>query len=133
MSGSGELGATSVRSNGGPSAGESSVSPPPPALAERMHLLLGAGVPAPLESTGGLAPGDEALHAVEPLMRAGTNALATLLRGGCTTRDSALDLLAADALVTYAFEAASWDGRQLDARAASAMARIGALADETTP
>ena len=45
-------------------------------------------------------------------------------------RESAIDLLAVDALVTYAFEAAAGDIGRLDERAASAMERLGALAAE---
>ena len=51
-----------------------------------------------------------------------------LIRGNCTSRESALDLLTADALVTYAFEAASADPATLPAAARLAMSRIGALA-----
>jgi len=50
-----------------------------------------------------------------------------LLRGPSTTRDSALDLLAADALVTYAFEAAAESPADLAPRAAEAMRRIASL------
>ena len=55
--------------------------------------------------------------------------MGTLLRGGCLTRESALDLLAIDALVTYAFEAAADEPEQLDDRAVRALARISALAE----
>jgi hypothetical protein len=51
-----------------------------------------------------------------------------LIRGNCTSRESALDLLTADALVTYAFEAASADPATLSTAARSAMSRIAALA-----
>lgn len=40
-------------------------------------------------------------------------------------RDAALDLLAVDALTTYAFEAATADAASLDAVALSAMTRFG--------
>jgi len=54
--------------------------------------------------------------------------MADMLRVGCLTRDSALDLLAVDALVTYAVEAAADDPDRLDARTEAALARIAELA-----
>ena len=72
-------------------------------------------------------------NAAEPLVNASEVAMERLVVDGCLTRDSALDLLAVDALVTYAFEAASWDGAGLETRAAAAMARIASLTDEPTP
>jgi hypothetical protein len=53
--------------------------------------------------------------------------LATLVKDGCVSRDQALDLLVVDALVTYAFEAASDDPESLGARAHDAMRRLAAL------
>jgi hypothetical protein len=44
-------------------------------------------------------------------------------------RESALDLLATDALVTYAFEAASRDAGAVLGLATDAMRRLGALAE----
>lgn len=68
------------------------VTPPPPAA-------LAAAVESHLASPD--APTPEAyLDAAERL-------LAALLEHGCISRENALDLLVADALVTYAFEAAS--------------------------
>ena len=64
----------------------------------------------------------------DALLDAAATAMADVLRGGCLTRGTALDLLAVDALVTYAFEAAADDPEQLDARTESAMARIAGLA-----
>ncbi len=49
----------------------------------------------------------------------------------CSTRDSALDLLAADALVTYAFEAASESPLELAQRATDAMVRMAVLGAAT--
>ncbi len=63
------------------------------------------------------------------LLHAGQALLATILRAGSTQRDAALDLLTADALVTYAFEAAADDPAQLDQRAADAMRAIAAVVD----
>jgi hypothetical protein len=87
--------------------------PPPPALA--------AAVEAQLDSRDDPTP--------EAYLEAAERLLAALLRDGCTSRDSALDLLVADALVTYAFEAASSeDPAQIIERAHDAMRRIAAFA-----
>jgi uncharacterized membrane protein len=62
--------------------------------------------------------------------------VAELLRQGRTGRESAADLLAADALVTYAFEAASEDPTSLEQRARHAMnrlARLGAIQQVSRP
>lgn len=63
------------------------------------------------------------------LLQAGQSLLSTILVSGSTQRDAALDLLTADALVTYAFEAAADEPAALDARAADAMRAIAALVD----
>ncbi len=60
-------------------------------------------------------------------LAAGERLVADLLQSNSTSRGSALDLLAADALVTYAFEAASDVPSGLEARASAAMTRIAAL------
>jgi hypothetical protein len=86
---------------------------PPPALAARLRELLG---PDALAADTREAP---AL-----LLRAGESVLERLLREAATTRESALDLLAADALVTYAFEAAGDEPATLAARTQAAMAEI---------
>ncbi len=68
--------------------------------------------------------------AVAPaLLDAGQALLASIIGSGSTQRDAALDLLTADALVTYAFEAAADDPSTLDARAADAMRAIAAVVD----
>ncbi len=68
--------------------------------------------------------------AVAPaLLEAGQALLANIIGSGSTQRDAALDLLTADALVTYAFEAAADDPSTLDARAADAMRAISAVVD----
>ena len=63
--------------------------------------------------------------------RAGERLLARVLVEDCASRSAAPDLLAADALVTYAFEAAADDesmsARAIGASAAEAMTRIAAL------
>ena len=86
---------------------------PPRALAARLRELLG---PRALEA--------DAREAPELLLAAGESVLARLLSEAATTRESALDLLAADALVTYAFEAAGDEPDTLPARVDRAMASI---------
>jgi len=91
---------------------------PPPALRARIDAALGSA----LESSEALA--------LESCLSAGERVVASLLRANATTRESALDLLAADALVTYAFEAAGDRPGEIAVRAAHAMARIAALGSE---
>ena len=87
----------------------------PAFLAERLELALGDVSPVP-ERTDDL------------LLDAGELLLARLLRGGCATRAAAHDLLTIDALVTYAFEAATEDDpSSVEDRAAAAMRRIAKL------
>ena len=90
---------------------------PPPVLAVRLHALLGERATA------------SASEASDACLAAGEALLARLLREGCVARDTALDLLAADALVTYAFEAAAADPATLQERAERAMGRIASIAD----
>jgi hypothetical protein len=87
----------------------------PPALAARAREM------AAQHGHRTLPPSDTLLAAAERAMRA-------LMRDGCMARESALDLLAVDALVTYAFEAAADDPLTLERRAAEALQRIAALA-----
>ena len=87
----------------------------PRALRASLERALGSDLAA-----DAAAAGDVCLRAAERL-------LAELLRGNCTTRESALELLTADALVTYAFEAMSENPSDLVARATEAMRRISAL------
>ena len=70
--------------------------------------------------------------AAAALVAAGEAAMTAVLREGCLTRDRALDLLAVDALLTYAFEAAADEPGALEALAGEALARIAALADRQT-
>ncbi|HEX5409776.1 MAG TPA: hypothetical protein VFW89_08415 [Gemmatimonadaceae bacterium] len=88
----------------------------PPALRARVREALGFA----LEQDAAAVP-DAALAATEELL---TRWLAADERA----RAGALELLAADALVTYAFEAAADAPDLLPARARCAMARIAALA-----
>lgn len=68
-------------------------------------------------------------RATELFLAAGERLVAGLLSGERTSRDSALDLLTADALVTYAFEASGARPDGIDELADDAMARIASLAD----
>jgi hypothetical protein len=88
---------------------------PPPALRARIDAALADSLEL-----------DER-EACEACLRAGERVVEVLLRDNATTRDSAIDRLAADALVTYAFEAASDRPSELASLAAVAMARIAAL------
>ena len=63
----------------------------------------------------------------EVCLDAGEQLLDALLASGSTSRETALDLLAVDALITYAFQAAADEPSLMDARAARALASIAAL------
>jgi len=89
---------------------------PPVRLRARIDAALGPSL---------LADADDAATACLP---AGEQLARELLQENATSRDSALDLLAADALVTYAFEAASERPGELAAQCREAMTRIAALA-----
>jgi len=93
--------------------------PPPGQLASRIAQFV--ATPTDAGATG-VAP-------VERLLDAATDAMSALLHDGCLTRNSALDLLAVDALVTYAFEAAADRPDELEMLATGALARIAALAE----
>jgi hypothetical protein len=88
---------------------------PPPALVARLEAVLGDDL------------GAGATTATEVCLRAAERLVAELLRGDCSSRESALDLLTADALVTYAFEAAADAPATLAATASAAMQRIAAI------
>lgn len=98
-------------------------TPPPPApLRAHIEAALGDGLR------------DDAMKAPERCLAAAEAILAELVARADARRESALSLLAADALVTYAFEAASAEAAGLDVRARDAMARLAALApDSETP
>ena len=87
---------------------------PPQELISRIESMIGRR-----------ALGDSAADA---LVDSSVDAMARLLVDGCLTRESALDLLAVDALVTYAFEAAADEPSSLEERAGRALARVAALA-----
>lgn len=88
---------------------------PPDALREHLARTLGA------------AASRDVAEAPDVLLGAAERLVAELLRENCTTRESALDLLTADALVTFAFEAAADRPADLAQRAAEAMRRMAAL------
>ena len=97
-------------------------SPAPPAqLLERLRAALGPTLAR------------DAAAVPQVFVDAAVTLLDTLLRAGCVARDRALDLLAVDALVTYAFEAASDDPESLEARAHEAMRRLANLASPASP
>ena len=88
---------------------------PPEVLLRRIARALGVEGSRPVSD------------AHDVLVAAGERIAADVLAGGGTSRDTALDLLAADALVTYAFEAPSEGPRELVSRAERSMARIARL------
>lgn len=67
------------------------------------------------------------------LLAAAMNELSTLLSTPDTSRRTAVDLLAIDALVTYAFEAAAADPSSLADRARSTEVAIARLLDAGSP
>jgi hypothetical protein len=85
---------------------------PPARLAARLRECLGSSLGASVE------------EAPELLLAASETLLEQLLATDCNDREMALDLLVADALVTYAFEAAGRRPEALDARARRAMREI---------
>ncbi|MEO8620247.1 MAG: hypothetical protein ABI625_04210 [bacterium] len=89
---------------------------PPAALSRRLQSVLAESLDAPVDQVP------------ELFLSAGERLVAELLKNDSTSRDSALDLLTADALLTYAFEAAGVDA-DIDARATQAMSRMAALGD----
>jgi hypothetical protein len=87
----------------------------PPQLTERVLAALGS------------ARHDDAALTADRCLEAAEGVVGSLLRGGRTGRESAAELLAADALVTYAFQAASDDPALLAERAHVAMRRLASL------
>jgi hypothetical protein len=90
---------------------------PPPALAQRILELVAA-------SDSGGQPKDFA----EVCVASAERALKDLLASGVVSRSSALDLLAIDALITYAFEAASDEPSRVSELASDALIRLSRLA-----
>ena len=73
-------------------------------------------------------PEYEQLHRVDAFVEAGELLLRRVLVTDTEARASALDLLAADACVTYAFEAAADEPAKLGARADAAKLKIADVA-----
>ena len=90
---------------------------PPAALTARLEVVLADSLREPSE------------RVPEMFLAAAERVVAELLRNDNTSRDSALDLLTADALLTYAFEAAGREVSTISQRATEAMTRIAALGD----
>lgn len=88
---------------------------PPPALHARLRELVSADADRPVA------------EAPEVCLAAGERLLDALLASGSTSRATALDLLAVDSLITYAFQAAADEPARLEERAARAMVRIAQL------
>ncbi len=89
---------------------------PPAALAKRLAELVAAAPDAPFVG------GSMAVVAGH----LGTWVLATVVERQRTASDTALDLLAADAFVTYAFEAAAEEGSDVTGLAARLLAEVPA-------
>lgn len=111
----------------------------PEALRARLASALGGGpgqgdghLSTAGESPGGDSPAADSPAAVardaEACLAAGEALLAGVLRDDTGSREVALDLLAADALVTRAFERAADAPATLPALADAAMLRIARLA-----
>jgi hypothetical protein len=94
---------------------ESREPAPPAALRERLSAALGGHLH------------QDARETADVCLTAGERLLEVVLGSEDANRDCALDLLAADALVTYAFEAASSEPDDLPDWASRAMARIASL------
>jgi hypothetical protein len=90
----------------------------PPALTARVCELFAAH------------PGWEPLPRVEAFIEASEALLRRVLEGGAVARADALDLLAADACVTWAFEAAADDPQMIAGLAERATNGIAAIAAE---
>jgi hypothetical protein len=90
----------------------------PPALTECVEQLFDSH------------PEWECLSHVDAFIEASDVLLRRVLEGGAVARANALDLLAADACITWAFEAAADDPGSIADRAERAMRRIAATAAE---
>ena len=91
---------------------------PPPEFTARVIASLGSRA------------ADDAAQAADCCLDAALALLEQLLASDPLERSEAAALLAADALVTYAFEAAADAPDRLDDRAAAAMLRLAALAGD---
>ena len=91
---------------------------PPDRLAERIDNVLGDRADA------------DHTHAEVACLDAADMLLREVMIRESTGRDSALDLLTVDALVTYAFEAASERAETLELHASRAIVQLAATASE---
>jgi hypothetical protein len=89
---------------------------PPRVLATRVAAEVEA-----ITTAGGSQDG------TSPYLAAAEALFIRLLREGCSSRASAVDLLVVDALVTYAFELDQGVPAEIEARAERAMTRVGRL------
>jgi hypothetical protein len=107
---------------------------PPSALRERVEQALRATGPSGGDASVAGGPGTAVEREIHVCcLTAASTILRPLLAHEGAGREAALDLLAADALVTYAFEAASTEPHTLDDRAGAAMRAIAALAVPGAP
>ena len=88
---------------------------PPDALAIRIDAMTAAAADAPASA--------------DALVACAEGAMAGLLHDGCLTRTSALDLLAIDALITYAFEVAADEPERIEEHAQRALAVMARLSE----
>jgi hypothetical protein len=100
---------------------------PPEALAERIRFALGAEVEQQVESCGASGEGGRTHSA---LLAAARTLLDADRAYADEDRRAARDLLAADALVTYAFELAAEEPARIAALAERAMLDLGRLGAE---
>ena len=91
-------------------------APAPPQLTARVAHALRDRVDAPME------------EAADALVDSAERLLAEVIERPSAGRETALDLLTVDALVTYAFEAASARPETLATEASTAMRRLARLA-----
>ncbi len=101
---------------------------PPARLSESILALLPRGAGTSVAEGRNSADG-AAGPIADALVRASVETLRRLLAAGGTDREIALELLAADAMATYAFEAAAEEPAQLDARCRAAMRRFSEVVD----
>jgi len=87
-----------------------------------------AALDAELRRALGPALGDDAAGVREASLAAAEALLGEALAAGCRERAHAVVLLAADALVTYAFEAAADEPDALRERAGAAVRRLAGMA-----
>ena len=88
-----------------------------------------ARLAARIESAIGAKSAEPAARACEVCLDTCTRLLDEITARPSQGRESALDLLAADALATYALEAATESLATLEARSRDAMKRLAAIAD----